>query len=208
MPLQNRVNPQGSIISTAARGVWLGNRGVIHNPQKQIIKPYNLKAWITCALEFRGRHREVMMPDRWTELFFLDEATAFSAGHRPCFQCRYKDHQRFKAAWLKGNPQYGFNEKTPVSEIDKILHAERIDKGGKVTYEEDPANLPDGAFILIDEQPYVIFKGLMYQWTPFGYEKGIALPTIEKVKVLTPGSIVNMFRAGCYRRSLSFWRNL
>jgi hypothetical protein len=196
MSLQNRVDPQGNIISTTARGTWLGNRGVIHNEQKQIIKPYNLKAWITCALEFRGRHREVMMPNRWTELFFLDEATAFSAGHRPCFQCRYKDHQQFKAAWLKGNPQYGFNEKTPVSEIDKILHAERINKGEKVTYDEDPANLPNGTFILIDGKPYAIWGKLIYQWTPFGYEKGITLLTAKKVKVLTPKSIVNMLKAG------------
>jgi hypothetical protein len=196
MSLQNRVTPNGDIITTAARGTWLGNRGVIHNAQKQIIKPFNLKAWITCALKFRGRHREVMMPDRWTELFFLDEATAFSAGHRPCFQCRYKDHQRFKIAWLKGNLQYGFNEKTPVNEIDTILHTERINKGEKVTYNDDPANLPDGTFILIDEQPYIISGNLTYQWTPFGYEKGIAIPTTQNVKVLTPRSIVNMFKAG------------
>jgi hypothetical protein len=196
MPLQNRITPNGDIISTTARGAWLGNRGVIHNAQKQTIKPFNLKAWITCALEFRGRHREVMMPNRWTELFFLDEATAFSAGHRPCFQCRYKDHKRFKSAWLKGNPQYGFTEKTPVSEIDKILHAERINKGEKVTYNDDPANLPDCTFILIDSLPYVISKDLMYQWTPIGYEKGITLPTAQQVEVLTPRSIVNMLRAG------------
>jgi hypothetical protein len=83
--LQNRVDPFGNIIRTPARGAWMGNRGVIHDEHKTIRKAFKIKAWITCALQFKGRHREVMTPNRWTELFFLDEATAFAAGHRPCF---------------------------------------------------------------------------------------------------------------------------
>ncbi|QKJ28590.1 hypothetical protein HQ865_02065 [Mucilaginibacter mali] len=197
MPLQNRVTPQGHIISTSARGDWLGNRGVIHNAGKQIVRPYKIKAWIICMLHFRGRHREVMTPDRWTELFFLDEATAFSAGHRPCFQCRYADHVRFKAAWLKGNPQYGFTDKTSIIEIDNILQKERIDrKGNKVTYTALAQSLPDGAFIGIDGDPYLIANGQMYGWSPFGYGKGLALPAGKAVTVLTPASIVNAFGAG------------
>lgn len=197
MPLQNRVTPKGQIISTSARGVWLGNRGVIHNADKQIVRPYKLKAWIICMLQFRGRHREVMVPDRWTELFFLDEATAFSAGHRPCFQCRYADHMRFKAAWLKGNPQYGFTEKTSINEIDNILQKERIGrKGNKVTYTALAESLPDGAFIEIDGEPYLIANGQMYKWSASGYDKGQILPAGEMVTVLTPATIVNAFRAG------------
>lgn len=197
MPLQNRVTPQGQIISTSARGAWLGNRGVIHNVAKQIVRPYKIKAWIICMLQFRGRHREVMVPDRWTELFFLDEATAFSAGHRPCFQCRYADHVRFKAAWLKGNPKYGFTEKTSINQIDNILQAERIDrKGNKVTHTALAESLPDGAFIEIDDEPYLIANGQMYRWSPSGYDEGQALPAGETVTVLTPASIVNAFRAG------------
>jgi hypothetical protein len=197
MPLQNRVTPQGQIISTSARGAWLGNRGVIHNADKQIVRPFKVKAWIICELHFRGRHREVMVPDRWTELFFLDEATAFSAGHRPCFQCRYAAHQQFKAAWLKGNPGYGFNEKTSIIEIDKILQQERIDsKGNKVTHTEDVARLPDGTFVLINDEPYLIARKQLHRWAAFGYDEGKPLPEAGNITVLTPASIVNAFRAG------------
>jgi hypothetical protein len=195
--LQNRVDPFGNIIKTPYRGAWLGNRGVIHNDKKEIVRPFKIKAWITCALAFRGRHREVMMPDRWTELFFLDEATAFSAGHRPCFQCRYKDHQRFKTFWLKGNPQYGFTMKTPIAKIDDIIQSERIaaDKS-KVMYEEDLKALPDGTFVKYHNQPYLLNKHQLFLWSPAGYEQGIPLPKTDKVTVLTPRSIVNMFSAG------------
>lgn len=203
MLLQNRVDPAGNIISTSARGAWLGNRGVIHNGQRQIVRPFKLKAWITCALEFRGRHREVMTPDRWTELFFLDEATAFSAGHRPCFQCRYADHQRFKQLWLKGNPGYGFDSKTPIHEIDKIIHHERINGGQKTTFEDSIANLPHGTFIRVDNEPYLLANGCIYHWTPFGYDEPAPTADLTRVTVLTPRSIVNTFGAG-YQPQIAF----
>jgi hypothetical protein len=195
--LQNRVDPFGKIIKAPERGAWLGNRGVLHNDKKEIIRPYKIKAWITCVLEFRGRHREVMTPDRWTELFFLDEATAFSAGHRPCFQCRYNDHQRFKTFWLKGNPQYGFNMKTPVAKIDDIIQSERIatDKS-KVTYQGNVKALPDGTFVSYNDKAYLLKDSKMFLWSPAGYGKPIDLPGVEKVAVLTPKSIVNMFNVG------------
>lgn len=195
--LQNRVDPFGQIIRTPERGAWLGNRGVLHNERQEIVRPYKLKAWITCVLEFRGRHREVMQPDCWTELFFPDEATTFAAGHRPCFQCRYKDHQRFKEMWLAGNPEYGFTMKTPVARIDEILHAERVapDKS-KVTYEESPQSLPDGTFIVLYNNPYLVANNKLHLWTPGGYKESISLPEMDTLTVLTPRSIVNMFRAG------------
>jgi hypothetical protein len=195
--LQNRVNPSGEIIRTSHRCTWLGNRGVLHNEQQEIVRPYKIKAWITCVLEFRGRHREVMQPNRWTELFFLDEATAFSAGHRPCFQCRYEDHQRFKTYWLKGNPEYGFDVKTPVSKIDDILHQERVTANKiKVTYQKKLADLPDGTFVIYLDQPYLLRDKQLYLWTPAGYEKSISLPEQDILSVLTPKSFVNMFKAG------------
>src|SRR5450631_2539141 len=154
--LQNRVDPFGNIIKTGARGHWLGNRGVIHNGHQAIIRPFKLHAWITCLLEFKGRKRQVMTPDRWTELFFLDEATAFAAGHRPCCECRRKDFTRFKSFWLKGNPGYGFTEKTSIREIDKILHQERIDHNkAKITFEELIDHIPDGAFVLYDNKAFL-----------------------------------------------------
>ncbi len=195
--LQNRVSPNGSIIKTKARGAWLGNRGVIHNEKQEIVKPFNIKAWIICMLEFRGRHREVMQPDRWTELFFLDEATAFSAGHRPCFQCRYKDHMRFKEYWVKGNPQYRFDMKTSVKEIDVIVHGERTGKKGvKVIYNERVKNLPDGVFVNHKEECYLLLKGKLHHWTPYGYDNAEDTVPSQIVEVLTPRSIVNTFMAG------------
>jgi hypothetical protein len=195
--LQNRVDPFGNIIMTKARGAWMGNRGILHNDEQEVLRPYKLNVRITCKLDFKGRRREVMAPKRYTELFFLDEATSFAAGHRPCFECRRNDYNRFKTLWLKGNPQYNFDEKTTIKEIDDILHQERMDDNNtKVTYEENIDAIPNGTFVLIDNKPYLVFGKNIYLWTPFGYEKGMALPNVEKLTVLTPRSIVNTFRAG------------
>ena len=195
--LQNRIDPFGNIIKTQARGSWMGNRGILHNEDQKILRPFKLKAWITCVLEFRGRKRQVMAPNRYTELFFLDEATSFAAGHRPCFECRRKDADQFKSFWLKGNPGYNFDEKTPIGEIDKILHKERIDRDkSKVTFEEKIDKIPNGTFVIFNNQPYLFLDQSLYLWSPSGYEKGIALPVVNKLTLLTPRSIVNAFRAG------------
>ena len=195
--LQNRVDPFGAIIRTSARGSWMGNRGVLHDAHQTLLRPFRLKAWITCQLEFKGKKRKVMTPGRWTELFFLDEATAFAAGHRPCFECRRKDATAFKSFWVKGNPEYNFGEKTPIQEIDTILHNERIDRHlTKITFEERVAALPNGSFVVYDNHPFLVLNGFIFQWTPFGYEKGIPVPRVDEITVLTPRSIVNTFRAG------------
>jgi hypothetical protein len=195
--LQNRVDPFGAIIKTNARGSWMGNRGVIHQPGQQIVRPFKLKTWITCVLDFKGRKRTVMSPDRYTELFFLDEATAFAAGHRPCFECRRADADRFKRLWLKANPGYHFDERTPIREIDNILHKERIRPDGtKATFTENPARLPNGTFIAYDNHPYLLLDGLIFPWTPSGYEKDRPLPRVDNLTILTPKSIINTFRAG------------
>jgi hypothetical protein len=195
--LQNRVDPFGYIIKTKARGAWMGNRGILHNEKQELLRPFKLKAWLICKLEFKGRWRPVMAPDRYTELFFLDEATAFAAGHRPCCECRREDFNQFKSLWLKGNPEYNFHRKTPVAKIDEILHGERINYVKlKVMFEEKTKNIPDGTFVLYKNDAYLVSDGLMYLWSPFGYEKGIALPHVAKLSVLTPKSIVNTFRAG------------
>ncbi|MDQ2720538.1 MAG: hypothetical protein M3Z26_12380 [Bacteroidota bacterium] len=195
--LQNRVDPKGNIIKTSARGLWMGNRGQLHNEQQNLVRSFKLKAWITCLLEFNSRKRKVMSPNRYTELFFLDEATAFAAGHRPCFECRREDYKRFKNCWLKGNHEYGFDTRTSIREIDRILHEERINtKNEKLTYQDNPENLPDGTFILFRNQPYLIDKKYIHGWSPFGYEKSKALPKLGKVSVLTPKSIVIAFGAG------------
>lgn len=195
--LQNRVNPFGDIIATKARGKWLGNRGQLHGTGKTILRPFKHKAWIICLLEFKGRHRIVMSPNLWTELFFLDEATAMAAGHRPCFECRRAAAKLFKAAWLKGNPLYGFTQKTLIGKIDEVLQKERINEGGqKVAFEAALQDLPDGTFIEIDNQAYLVSNSMIYLWSPFGYAAAKQIPPTTKVKVLTPCSMVNALKAG------------
>ena len=195
--LQNRVNPFGDLIKTEARGTWTGTRGVIHNDQQEIIRPFKLKAWITCKLEFKGRKRKVMSPNRYTELFFLDEATAFAAGHRPCCECRRDDFNNFKMYWLAGNPGYNFSKKTSIREIDQIIHQERINKDrSKPTFEESIPAIPNGTFILFNNEPYLVSANRLHVWSPFGYTHSITLPDLDKLTVITPASIVNTFRAG------------
>lgn len=195
--LQNRVDPFGTIIKTSARGCFMGNRGVIHNQHKEITHAFKHKAWITCALEFKGRKRTVMTPDRWTELFFLDEATAFAAGHRPCFECRKEDAKRFKSCWIQGNPAYNFTMKTSINEIDDIIHRERIDADKKkITHARMSSDIPEGTFVLMNSDAYLFNNSRLYWWTPFGYQNSIAMPEGRMLTVLTPYSIVNAFRAG------------
>ncbi|NRF39579.1 hypothetical protein [Pedobacter foliorum] len=194
--LQNRVTPFGNIIKTSARGSLMGNRGLLHNEKQEIKRPFKLTAWITCVLEFKDRKRPVMAPGQYTEFFFMDEATSFAAGHRPCFECRRSEASAFKTFWLKGNPEYGFNSKTPIKLIDDILQKERIDTDyKKVTFEEDPVALPDGTFVVFGNEPYLIKKGMLHLWSAEGYGIAKSLPQ-EKLSVLTPKSIVNTFKAG------------
>ena len=103
MPLQNRVTPFGDIVATPERGTFTGNRGIIHDPHTKTLlsKRWSSPAWLICLCDFRGRRRDVMATRSWTELFFLDEATALAAGHRPCFYCRRMEANAFRAAWKR-----------------------------------------------------------------------------------------------------------
>lgn len=195
--LQNRVNPFGEIFVTGARGAWMGNRGQLHGSGKTILRPFKLKAWLICLLVFKNRNRQVMSPNQYTELFFLDEATAFAAGHRPCFECRRTDYELFKNSWLSGNPEFGFTSKTSIQQIDQILHAERIDKQGKKqVFTARLQELPRGSFILWGGKPFLVCGKKIRPWTPFGYGDAIELSPEFPVSVLTPKSSVNAFRKG------------
>lgn len=199
--LQNRVDPLGHLIRTSARGAWMGNRGVIHNEHQEIVRSYRLKAWLICVLEFKGRHRIVMTPNRWTELFFLDEATAFSAGHRPCFECRREAASHFRQCWVKGNPSYNFTVTTSIHAIDAVLHGERLGPVGSYpgsagSYMSRPEDLPDGVFVLYEDKPHLVAGGLLFLWSPSGYGEAVMPPAGVELPVLTPRSTVNAFRMG------------
>src|SRR5580658_8848742 len=146
MPLQNRVDPCGAIIISTSRGTLMGNRGgALHNGERVIVRQFKDRRWITCLLEFKGRRRSVMSPGRYTELFFLDEAVALAAGHRPCAECRRERFNAFRNAWNRSRQP---EDRAPLaSEIDLELHRARIDsRGEKVTWEAPLNTLPDGCF--------------------------------------------------------------
>ena len=199
MPLQNRVTPTGDIIATPERGMFVGNRGIIHNPATKTLlrKRWSCPAWLTCVLEFRGRRRKVMERQSWTELFFLDEATAFAAGHRPCFYCRRDDANRFRAAWEKGNRRSDLL----APEIDAVLHRERLDGRGKRLHPLPMPldKLPDGAMVQAGENSFLIAQGRAFLWSPAGYAKAGHSP--RDAKLLTPPSTLRAFAAG-YRPML------
>lgn len=191
MPLQNRVTPMGDIVALPGRGLMMGNRGVLHDDRRRIVRSMQSKRWITCVLEFRGRHRNVMTPHRWTELFFLDEATAFAAGHRPCAECRRADYKRFQALW-----QQRFAGAADADSMDAVLHAERLDGRAKRTWRADVASLPDGTYVLNGGVPLVVWRDKLVAWGDKGYGDSKPRPAHGEVEVLTPRSIVEIFKAG------------
>lgn len=177
----------------------MGNRGGnMHTDEKRLRmgRPWTNERWIACVLEFRGRHREVMSPGKYTELFFLDEATAFAAGHRPCAECRRADFRRFNELWVKANRPEGYVLRT-VSEIDRQLHEERIVAGTRSqrTWRTDAASLPSGTIVEWDGDAFLVWDRALRRWSFEGYNDFRRLPAGE-VTVLTPESIVRAFAAG------------
>jgi len=198
MPLQNRVDPFGNLIRTAARGTMMGNRGgALHNGDREIIRAYKSRRWITCVLEFRGRHREVMSPNRYTELFFLDEAVAFAAGHRPCAECRRERYNAFRGAWSRAKQQAGLPF---ADDMDLQLQPARIDKREKVTYEAPLRPLPDGCFVTIEARAYLVLGDALLLWTPEGYARRQARPGNAIATVLTLNRSWSVFGMGTGRR--------
>ncbi|WP_420629120.1 hypothetical protein [Candidatus Leptofilum sp.] len=199
MPKQNRITPEGDIIATPARGLFMGNRGILHNAQQEIVMPYAHKAWIICQLQFKGRRRKLMQPGRYTELFFLDEATALAAGHRPCFECRRAAANAFREAWLLGN-----NVEPPLktAEMDATLHAERMTEDfykknkKKRTFTAVLKELPNGTFILWRERPYLVWEDALFRWQPDSYDEAVSRPKLDQVTTITPPSTVAALAKG------------
>jgi hypothetical protein len=173
----------------------MGNRGgALHNSNREIIRTHKSRRWITCLLEFRGRRRVVMAANRYTELFFLDEAVAFAAGHRPCAECRRQSYNAFRDAW-----QVAHHLKDPpfADEMDLELHSARIDRQKKkITFQATLGTLPDAVFVEIEGSAYASWNGALLLWTPDGYVQSHIPPTDATVTVLTPKSIVDCFRQG------------
>jgi hypothetical protein len=179
MPLQNRVTPLGDLIADPARGLVYGNRGCLHDDAGRIRRHHDGRRWIACRLDFKGRRRSPLMrPGKYTELFFLDEATAFAAGHRPCAECRREDYVRFLE----------IVDAPGADAIDTRLHAERFSR-----HEDDDP--PDGAMVLRKGEPWLVSGDDLLRWTPAGYTERVPRPS-GVATVITPPSLVGVLRSG------------
>jgi hypothetical protein len=194
MPLQNRVTPLGELIADPARGLVYGNRGCLHDDGGRIRRRYDGRRWIACRLRFRGWHRRpLMQPGRFTELFFLDEATAFAAGHRPCALCRREDYVRFAGIWSELHPG-----RSGADAIDAQLQAERVDPATRAQRHHLAAldELADGALVLRDGAPWLVLGRALLSWSPAGYVERASRPAGVRAALITPPSLVGVLRAG------------
>jgi hypothetical protein len=191
---RNRVTPLSELVADPARGLVYGNRGCLHDAAGDIRRGYATRRWIACRLRFRGWHRApLLQPGRFTELFFLDEATAMAAGHRACALCRREDYARLRAVWEELHPgQAG------ADAIDAQLHAERLHPAarGRGLHAAPFDALPDGAFVLRDGASWLVLDGWLRRWTPGGYTASVPRPAGEAARVITPPSLVAVLRAG------------
>ncbi len=195
MPLQNRVTPFGDIIAITQRGSMMGNRGIIHDPSTKTLlkKRWSSRAWIICVCQYKNVRRDVMARRSWTELFFLDEATALSAGHRPCFYCQRKRAKEFQSFWADGNG----TQLPSAPQMDAILHGERLDEKGQKKHHRlriALGELPDGAMLASGANAYLVKNGTAFLWSWDGYSQ--AEIDISKVTLLTPPSIIQTLKAG------------
>jgi hypothetical protein len=192
VPRRNRVTPFGELVD-CGRGLLFGNRGCLHDADGQIRRPFRGTRWIACRLDFRGRSRELLQPGRYTELFFLDEATAWAAGHRPCRECRYADYQTFVTLWHELYP----GGRVTAGAIDARLHIERVEAGtrGQRRHAAPFASLPDGALVALEGTAFAVHGDRLLRWTPAGYDGSRPRPGGEAV-VLTPPALVAVLAAG------------
>ncbi len=192
MPLRNRVTPLGELVASPGRGLVYGNRGCLHDEEGRIRRRYAVRRWISCRLVFKDWHRTpLLQPGKFTELFFLDEATAFAAGHRPCALCRREDYDRFGALWRELHDEGG------ADTIDERLQAERVDPETRAhrLHKASLEELPDGAFVLQDGAPRLVLGDALLEWSPGGYQ-GRSPRSRGRATLVTPPSLVEILRLG------------
>jgi len=190
---QNRASPLGTLHAVVERGAWMGNRGCLHDARGQILRGWAGRRWITCQTRFKGRRRNLMQPGRYTELFFLDEATACAAGHRPCAECRRADYRRFAELWAQ---VFGSGDRniSTADQIDLALHRSRLDGRIRRTGRAAMADLPSGAMVLLDGAPALVARGGLWRWSFGGYTA--LAPVTGPLDVLTPDPLLVLMRSG------------
>jgi hypothetical protein len=194
VPLQNRVTPLGDLVAHPARGLVYGNRGCLHDAEGGIRRHYGVRRWISCRLRYKDWHRgPLLQPGKFTELFFLDEATALAAGHRPCALCRREDYDWFVARWTRLHPS-----DVGADAIDLRLHAERFDTGKRARrlHPADSGGLPDGAMVLRDGGPYLVLESSLRHWSPAGYGERVSRPSSGRMVSITPPSLLAILADG------------
>jgi hypothetical protein len=191
MPLQNHVDPFGGLFANPARGLLMGNRGGrLHDRQRRLgIRRWMSRHWICCKLDFNNRHRDVW-GNGYSELFFLDEVTAFAAGHRPCFECRRKDFEFFAALFS------GKKQRATAAVMDRALHAERLDGKAKRLHRCELESLPDGAMVALGRDAFAVRGERLLRWAPSGYDHARPRPREKQVDVLTPPAILAVLSRG------------
>ena len=196
--LQNRVDPSGKLHAVSDRGLLMGNRGILHNSDNQIIRPWAHKSWVACLLSYKNIKRpRPFSIGNYSELFFLDEATAFSAGHRPCSYCQRERSKLFKAAWLDANVPFTEKSSFGMPKLDAHLHEDRCLRGGaKVTYQAFAASLPKGAIFSHNGSIFLVSANGYLPWSFAGYGPALELAPTASVSVLTPRSVVATFAQG------------
>ncbi len=196
MPLQNRVTPFGSIVATPARGAWMGNRGCLHDDHRTLTRRrWTTTAWLICRLSFKGRRRPLMAPGRYTELFFLDEATALAAGHRPCAECRRPDYLRYRTLWGEATGQDPSTLR--AGDIDAVLHRQRVAGPDERACRRGLAGLPDGVFVAFPDRPdiaWLLDGGRLWRWSPGGYSEPRAIPRGDVIPLTPPATIAVLAR--------------
>ncbi|MEX2647843.1 MAG: hypothetical protein WD673_02380 [Alphaproteobacteria bacterium] len=201
MPHRNRVTPFGTIEAVAERGTLMGNRGILHDAHGELGPAlWRHPHWVACALAFKDHHREVLQPGTWTELFFLDEAVSFAAGHRPCAFCRRADYRRFVAAWRRAQ---GLTEDASLgfSDIDRALHEARVvpRRREQRRWPAVLGDLPTGSFVSRSVrlgEAWLVADGKVLRWSHAGYDRSVTIDAKENVSVLTPAPTVAAFEAG------------
>ncbi len=196
--LQNRVDPWGRLCANPSRGALMGNRGILHDDENRIVRPWAHKAWVTCLLEFKSIKRATPFSlGNYSELFFVDEATAFAAGHRPCSYCQRERYLKFKEAWVLANVAEKTGAPTSITDVDRLLHAERARKGGaKVTFDAALSSLPVGVMFEHQDSAYLVSPRGFLPWSFSGYGGRTDLAAVATVAVLTPRSVVQAFAHG------------
>ena len=197
MTYQNKVDPFGNLVATQARGTLMGNRGCLHDATGKIRKSWARKAWVTCRLEWKNIQRNVFSKGRYSELFFLDEATAFAAGHRPCNRCQSEAYSAFKTAWQSSQSDGQF---VKADAMDNQIHSDRLNRSGeKQIFSEVVKHLPDGVMMTTLDaplQPRLLWRGQLWAWSFAGYSAPISAAPSSTVSVLTPRSYCAVLENG------------